>query len=249
MERMVSEPITYCAGWTLLRIDECDSTNDFARDMELWSAVSANRQRKGRGRYNRLWLSDEGGAWFSAVVPAPITDPMSRLTPLMAGLAVANTLIAYGLDGVRFRWPNDVMVHEKKCAGILVDRFVNDRCVIGIGINVWNDPAQSAPELAGMVTSMHDWLPKVPEPYEVTVRVLVALRTIVLGVKKNGGSYLIEQLTPYWNVGRKVEIERNGRRDIFVFGGVDNKGQVIVSNKENGPIPLAPEDITLFREL
>ncbi len=249
MDRVFAEPVTYFAGWTLIRIAECDSTNDYARDMGEWTAVSAQCQKQGRGRYGRVWHSNEGGVWVSAVVPAPITEEVSRLMPLAAGLAVADTLTAYGINDVRFRWPNDVMIQGKKCAGILVDRFHADRCVVGIGINVWNDPVRCAPELAGSVTRMHDWLPDCPDSYEVTVRILAALRNVIKEVQKQGPTYLIQHLRQYWSIGQRVEIEINGRKGAFDFCGVDTRGAVMVSGQGNRQMSFAAEEITLFREL
>lgn len=249
MVNIIPEPTIYFSGWTLMQMGECDSTNDVARNMGSWTAVCAHRQRRGRGRFGRSWQSADGGVWLSAVIPAPTADRSSRLVPLLAGYAVASTLTAYQIPDVRLRWPNDVMVRNKKCGGILVDRFQNDRCVVGIGLNVFNSPEQVAPELIGAVTRMHEWLSDCPEPYEVSVRILVALRKAVQEFEQKGSAFLIEQLAPFWNFGRRIEIERNNRKESGFFRGVDADGRVIVSDASGAEHSFAAEEITLFREV
>jgi BirA family biotin operon repressor/biotin-[acetyl-CoA-carboxylase] ligase len=58
--------------WRVTRHDEVGSTNDLAGKLPGWHAVVAKRQLQGRGRYRRSWVSDEGGIWFSAVLPTDV---------------------------------------------------------------------------------------------------------------------------------------------------------------------------------
>ncbi len=243
------EPITYVAGWTLYNISECDSSNDFARDMGSWTAVSTKSQRRGRGRHGRVWQSDEGGLWMSAVAPAPIDQNRSKLMPLAAGWAVASTLSQYGCPNVHLRWPNDVMVDGKKCAGILVDRFHPDRCVIGMGVNVWNDPSAHAPELGGTATRLADILGDSIEPYQVSVEILANLRQILLILDQEGAKGLMERLRPFWKSSSRVAVRRGTQETEYEFLGVDDEGRVLLKSKTGLIQPYAPEDIEMLREI
>ncbi|MGA1052758.1 MAG: biotin--[acetyl-CoA-carboxylase] ligase, partial [Ilumatobacteraceae bacterium] len=82
---------------------------------------------------------------------APTPSPGRPFLVLAAGLAVVSTLRGLGLTGARLRWPNDVLVGPKKICGILMERFTADRVVVGLGLNVTNDPAASDPDLAAMI--------------------------------------------------------------------------------------------------
>ena len=127
-------------------VSECASTNTAlvdappADDGRIHVLV-ADRQRAGRGRRGRQWLSWEGASltfstlWrFSPGAPAPAG------LSLVAGLALARALEQLGVQGVQLKWPNDVLVHGDKLAGILIDllpgRGRPPAAVIGIGLNL-----------------------------------------------------------------------------------------------------------------
>ncbi|SHJ70434.1 BirA family transcriptional regulator, biotin operon repressor / biotin-[acetyl-CoA-carboxylase] ligase [Rubritalea squalenifaciens DSM 18772] len=117
-----------------------ESTSD--RALELGQAgspsgtlVMAERQTKGRGRRGSRWACPEGeGLLFSLVLDPDVGKELWSRFALVAGLAVAEVIEGFGLEA-GIKWPNDVWIGEKKCAGILVEGAA-DRLVIGIGLNV-----------------------------------------------------------------------------------------------------------------
>lgn len=119
--------------------------------------VWAQRQIQGRGRLGRVWASPEGGLYFSLILkPGRALTEIPQLS-LVAGLAVAEVVRdVTGLSGV-LRWPNDLLLQEKKVAGVLVEAKTSDGfpdadrsvlntqrstlyAILGIGINVTSDP-------------------------------------------------------------------------------------------------------------
>lgn len=113
------------------RLDETPSTNDVARQYAADGAahgtvVSTAHQTAGKGRQGRDWAGAEGAIALSVVV----REPVDRLLPLRAGLAVAQLAGHAG----KVKWPNDVQVDGRKVAGILVERE-GDAAIVGIGIN------------------------------------------------------------------------------------------------------------------
>jgi BirA family biotin operon repressor/biotin-[acetyl-CoA-carboxylase] ligase len=131
-------------GRSVICFDELDSTNDAA----LGSAgqegadglvVTAELQRRGRGRQGRRWLSEAGK---NVLLSAVLLDsagalPHEALT-IAAGLAVAEGIeAACGLE-CQLKWPNDVLLEGAKVAGVLVERQTADpqACMVtGIGVN------------------------------------------------------------------------------------------------------------------
>ena len=96
----------------------------------------AEEQTAGRGRQDRAWSAPWGSGLTFSVLVVPVAVP-SRWgwLPLLAGLGVAGPIARVcGLE-VTLKWPNDVLVGERKLAGILAER-VGDQVVIGVGINV-----------------------------------------------------------------------------------------------------------------
>ncbi|MGH8388380.1 MAG: bifunctional biotin--[acetyl-CoA-carboxylase] ligase/biotin operon repressor BirA [Pseudomonas sp.] len=133
-------------GWPVLVFYSIDSTNAEAlRAIErLQSApfvVLAERQTAGRGRRGRKWVSPFAeNIYYSLVLR--IDGGMRQLEglSLVVGLAVMQTLRELGVPGVGLKWPNDVLVGQKKIAGILLELVGDpaDVChvVLGVGINV-----------------------------------------------------------------------------------------------------------------
>ena len=145
--------------------DEVDSTMDIARELARkqcphFTVVIAGRQKKGRGRLKRSWLSSNGGLFFTIVIRPKIPPVLSSRVNLAASVVLAQTLRNMFNINARVKWPNDVLVDGKKISGILsemdaeVDRvnFIN----IGIGLNVNNDPTPFEP----MATSLKKILGK-----------------------------------------------------------------------------------------
>lgn len=129
--------------WQVRLYAEAGSTNALAAaDPMRHRVVVADHQQAGRGRLDREWVTPPGAALtFSAVFDPVVDAEWWPLLPLVAGYAVARALGGFAT----LKWPNDVMIGDRKVCGILVER-VHTRppmVVIGIGINV----DQSADEL------------------------------------------------------------------------------------------------------
>jgi BirA family transcriptional regulator, biotin operon repressor / biotin---[acetyl-CoA-carboxylase] ligase len=133
-------------GSTILRFDRVTSTNDVARDLATSGSfegicVVAREQTAGRGRQGREWMSASGhGLYLSIILRPEIKAAQSASITLAAAVSVAE---AFSLDlriACDIKWPNDVMVSNKKICGILVESAVEgDRlqyAILGIGINL-----------------------------------------------------------------------------------------------------------------
>ncbi|VVO03612.1 bifunctional biotin--[acetyl-CoA-carboxylase] ligase/biotin operon repressor BirA [Pseudomonas fluorescens] len=141
----IGEHSTACA-WPVLVFDSIDSTNAEAlrsieRGMAAPFLVLAERQTAGRGRRGRKWVSPFAeNVYYSLVLR--IEGGMRQLEglSLVVGLAVMRTLQELGISGAGLKWPNDVLVGQKKIAGILLELVGDpaDVChvVLGVGINV-----------------------------------------------------------------------------------------------------------------
>lgn len=124
--------------------ERVDSTNAMALRLLPDSAppflVLAEAQTAGRGRRGRQWVSPYGeNLYFSLVIRIERSATQLQALSLVVGLAVLNTLRQMGVAQVGLKWPNDLLVGQKKIAGILLELNGDpaDIChvVIGIGIN------------------------------------------------------------------------------------------------------------------
>jgi BirA family biotin operon repressor/biotin-[acetyl-CoA-carboxylase] ligase len=121
-----------------------------------FTTVIAGCQTGGRGRLNRQWSSKKGGLYFTMVLRPDLPPVLSFRIGFLASLTLARTLNEMFEIDVRVKWPNDLLVHERKICGMLseleaeADRvaFIN----IGIGLNVNNDPSAIEPPATSLKT-------------------------------------------------------------------------------------------------
>lgn len=134
---------------TVFITGRCTSTMDVARElitsrlMEPWDSVIGVEQSAGRGRKKREWISPPGnlhGTWYWP--PIGNTDSSTpgwiNLASLLAGAVIASGLDKIGIP-VRIKWPNDLIVNDRKLCGILVENR-GGHLIAGIGINLVSAP-------------------------------------------------------------------------------------------------------------
>ena len=149
-------------AWPVHIFDSIDSTN--AEALRLVDAecaapflVLAEQQTAGRGRRGRKWVSPFAQNLYYSLV-LRIDGGLRQLEglSLVVGLAVMQALRKSGVQGASLKWPNDVLVEQKKIAGILLELVGDpaDIChvVLGIGVNV---NMQKADEVDQQWTSVH----------------------------------------------------------------------------------------------
>ncbi len=126
----------------MIHLKSVDSTNEYIKretDIKEYEIVIADIQNKGKGTRGRNWISKKGGAWFSFYINKDrfldIND--NPKLSLIVGLSVLESLEVYEKYPYKLKWVNDIYLHKKKLAGILLELDA-DKIIIGIGINVNN---------------------------------------------------------------------------------------------------------------
>jgi BirA family biotin operon repressor/biotin-[acetyl-CoA-carboxylase] ligase len=103
------------------------------------TVIIAERQKNGKGRIDRKWISPKGGVWLSVILKPKIKAAQATLLPIVAALAVCDTINQKTRLNSKIKWPNDIMIEGKKVSGTLVDISVDSKnieyAVLGIGIN------------------------------------------------------------------------------------------------------------------
>jgi BirA family transcriptional regulator, biotin operon repressor / biotin---[acetyl-CoA-carboxylase] ligase len=133
---------------------EIDSTMTEARKMArsgcpAFTVVVAEHQTQGRGRLKRTWHSPDGGLYFTVVLRPDLRPEDSGRINFLASVVLATVLQNHcGIDaGVK--WPNDILVGDRKIAGMLSEQEMDGTHVhyvnVGIGLNVNNDPTPVEP--------------------------------------------------------------------------------------------------------
>jgi BirA family transcriptional regulator, biotin operon repressor / biotin---[acetyl-CoA-carboxylase] ligase len=185
----------------IVRRRSVTSTQDIARSLPIGSIVIADHQSTGRGRLGHHWEAPAGTALLVSFVLAP-----HPLLSLAAGVAAAE---AAG-QGVRLKWPNDLMLGGRKVGGILVEA-TTAKAICGIGINLtW------APDGAAQLNQ-----PRGP--------LLRRLRPAVLKWCSAGP----EEVLANWRLlsdtlGRNVRVDLPGRSFEGIAQDIDSDGELIV---------------------
>jgi BirA family biotin operon repressor/biotin-[acetyl-CoA-carboxylase] ligase len=125
------------------------------------ATVIAEEQTAGRGRDGRSWHSPPGGVWLGMLL-RPARRALATVT-IRAGLALADAVDALlGRAETRLKWPNDVLLGDRKLAGILGEaRWQGGRLewlAVGVGVNVCN---AIPPGVARSAVALVEWLPAV----------------------------------------------------------------------------------------
>ena len=203
----------YENDYSFYLVDEIESTNTYLKEnFESYpdkTVLIAQRQTKGRGRYNRVWVSDND-AIFSLLLKK------NGNYHITAPLALCMALLGFGYD-VGIKWPNDIYLQGKKLAGILIeDSFQGDfSCaIIGIGLNMTDKAEFNAIGLNTKISKyeiIDSFTKKFTELNQMNFKDVIAL------YRKE--SIVIGKMVLYHNKLYKAE-------------GVDGAGYLILENEE-----------------
>lgn len=196
--------------------------------------VIAEQQTAGRGRFGRHWHSERAsGLYCTLILRPPIQPSQAPVLTLLVGVAVAEAIQEASQIAVDLRWPNDVLMNEKKCAGILVEMTAEPlriaHVLAGVGINVNNRriPAELAEEATSLLLQSGRTFSRL----ELLISVLKRLEHYYNRFLKDGAASIIE---------RFEEISSYARgKPVRVTDGAN-----IVSGVTEG---LTPEGILLVR--
>lgn len=215
--------------------EEVESTMDIARKMARdgcppFTVVIAERQKKGRGRLKRLWLSDAGGLYFTVVLRPRIPAVLSLKINFTASLVLVKILRRmYDIDA-RVKWPNDILVGRKKICGMLSEMEAETDAVsflnIGLGINVNNRPvpetgeAVSLMELTGSAVSRRDLLSSFLDEFENRL-------------ERRGIDHAVSEWKKYsGTIGKRVKIVTVNDTQEGVAVDVDDDGALILKRRD-----------------
>ena len=163
LPRQANDPPTLM-NFSVHRFDSIDSTNTEAlkharRGADEGTCIIARQQTAGRGRQGRIWTAPRDAGLYLSIVLRPRLDAKYLpLITLAAAVAVFDTLAQLGIDA-DIKWPNDILVYEKKICGILAETTETERglaVIVGIGINLTSQNFPS--ELMDTATSLESVL-------------------------------------------------------------------------------------------
>ena len=230
---------THLDGFSIRSFHRLPSTNQTLWELVKGGAppgtvVTAAEQSAGRGQWGRQWQSSRGGLYLSAYWQPQTSAIQSHSLTLCSGWGIATALRERGIP-VRLKWPNDLLLDDRKLGGILTETRIRrgkiDRAVVGVGINWANDVPETGINLRSFLQS--EGVDRQSSNFAPRISSLETLCTIVLAGLAKGWQTLqqegVESLLSAYetllvNIGQSVEIE--GRSGTVV--GVDERGNLRV---------------------
>lgn len=245
-------------GGRLYFYPEIASTNDEAIALAMagapeGTAVLADAQTAGRGRWHRSWISPPGVNIYTSIVLRPECES-SRASqiPIMAGVAAAEVLDSVCPGRVKLKWPNDVMIGPKKVCGILSQAKITSKkinfAVVGIGINVnavlhhfpktIRESATSLFLESGGEISRHDLLISLYENLEKWYKQLL---------QKGFGPIRKKWIESAPMMGQPIRITFKGEKTEGMAKRLDDDGCLVLAVEGNEEIKVSAGDAIIMR--
>ena len=209
------------------------------------TVIIADEQTVGRGRLGRSWLSPKGSIALSIILYPDVAYLPSLI--MLASLAVVHSIEA--VTGLRsgIKWPNDVLVSDKKVCGILVESEVRgntaDYAIIGVGINV-NLRLSDFPGISRVSTSLSGELGMDVSRLNIVRYLLAEVERLYLNLKAGGSTYE-EWRDKLVTLGRQVHITWRETVCEGIAESVARDGSLQLRQSDGSLIRIVAGDVTL----
>jgi len=232
-------------GKHIIHFNELDSTNSYAKKVAdtlegEGQVIITEKQLSGRGRMGRQWISqNNNGIWMSIILrPKVSIFEVSKITQVAAA-AVNLAFTNLGIH-TKIKWPNDLIINDKKICGILTEMNseinVINYVVVGIGINVNNNKDDFSDELKNIATSI-----KIETSKELKRNVLVAdilnnFEKLYVELNNNDFSNSLDICRKNsYVIGKEINLIKNQEVIEATAVDINNEGELVVKYK-NGEL-------------
>lgn len=241
-------------GRNFIYCQELDSTNQELLSTKEYdkhgTVLLAENQLKGRGRRNRVWDSTkELNLTFSVLLKDDIDQELVNVYNLGTSLAVCQAIENLYQLSVKLKWPNDVLINDKKIAGILCESVSKgnkvEKIVIGIGVNV-NQPSFKGDYIYPPTSVRLEFRQNVSRE-RLLSEILNNFEKIMSQVAEDPEKILEEWKTKSRMLGERVKIEGDDEVKVGLFTDLDDKGFMILKTGE-GIEKITYGDVSLRKE-
>jgi BirA family biotin operon repressor/biotin-[acetyl-CoA-carboxylase] ligase len=217
---------------------EVDSTNDVAKYLAEEGAkegtiVVAEIQNRGKGRRGKTWISPPGGVWMSIILRPDIPPFSAPQLTLVTGVAVAETLKKECDLDVGIKWPNDILIGNKKVCGILTEVNASidkvNYVIVGIGIDMNVDVPLFPPDLQKGATSLKNELNTEVNGVLLVQKFLVEFENIYNKFKAGKFPEILDEWRALSKtIGNNVEVRTRGKTVRGDAVGINKEGILII---------------------
>lgn len=248
---------THRFGRRVVYREMVNSTNDIARDLAdagepEGTLVIADEQTAGRGRMARRWVAPARSSILMSLVLRPDLAPhqLARAVICLALGTCDAIRTVTGLDST-LKWPNDVLVNGKKCAGLLAEAKITgdqvEYVIAGLGLNM-NFSVAAVPAIPPEATTIADELGR-HLAREPLVRAILTESEPYYERMQAGENLRSEWAARLSTLHRQVRALTPGGEEVGVAESVDDDGALLVRRADGSTIALLAGDVTLVSRL
>ncbi|MDP3113043.1 MAG: biotin--[acetyl-CoA-carboxylase] ligase [Thermodesulfovibrionales bacterium] len=246
-------------GREIIFFESIGSTNTAALELAEKGAphgtvVIADRQTKGKGRLGRTWVSPPKKNIYMSVILRPEIEPKdATLLTIMTAVSCAKGVMKSTGLKAEIKWPNDLMISNKKLGGILTEMKSDPDgivfAVIGIGINVNSKTKKDfPPDIQGIATSIKEELGKIQSRTFIIAEILKELEHWYNVLLNEGRKPLFDE----WKrlsatLGRKVRVTAGDNVFTGVAEDIDKGGMLILRLPSGMLKKISSGDLTMMR--
>ena len=235
---------------------EIASTNTLAMEMASrgsaeGTVVIAELQTSGKGRLGRKWVSPKGNLYLSIILRPDIPMHKAPIITLMGAVAVTSAI--RNMCGVQaaIKWPNDILIANKKVSGLLTEMSAEqDRIrhlVIGIGVDVNMELGTLPPDIRPLVTTLSAEVGIKINRTALLREILRELDRWYQAFLKNSADVLEEWEKLNMTIGNPIAVSGAGEMLAGLAQGIDNEGRLVVK-LDNGTVrTVAAGDVTILK--
>jgi len=225
-------------GFPFIELHRVDSTNNYAMGLvhagmaQHGIAVFSHHQTKGRGQYNKDWISEaQSNIAISVVLEPPLSTSQIFFVSKMVATAVLRFLSRYAIGNTSIKWPNDIYWCDRKAGGILIENVIQGAewkySVVGIGINInqtdFGDLKNKAVSLKQITGNNFD-------PVSLAKEICDILDTQFDQLTLDPNAVIKEYRSNLYKLGEKIKLKKGNRIFEAIMKDVTDTGQLIVQH-------------------
>jgi len=236
-------------GQYLYVLPETESTNSYALELVHEGApegtvILTDFQKNGKGRLGRTWQSSRGVNILMTIILRPRinVESVQCITLATADIIIRSMEIFLNREKVtdiefNVKWPNDILVKDKKIAGILSESGIREKSVeylvVGIGINVNQDVAQLSSEIRAKTTSLFAETGRTYQREKLIAQILFDYETSYIQLQRTDYAQIIDRWKMRCNqIGNRIIVETVVSSERGRFIDVDPKGTLLYETEE-----------------
>ena len=217
-------------GNNIIHLEKTSSTND-----EVWNCINshnniiivADEQTNGRGRRDNKWFGVKSKS-LTFSIGLIKKNKNNNLSPLIASLAICKSINKLSSMNSEIKWPNDIVINNKKIAGILIEsKMIGENIIlnIGIGINVNLNIGDIKKSSLRDISSMYIETDKIYNREYLLSEIIKSFDEYLTKKDENIIKLWLEHCS---HINKKVLFNSNGKKNNGIFQGINSKGYAII---------------------